>query len=129
VTEYVVDASAILAMLEGERGHDHVANLLSSTVISAVNLAEVVTGLINRGIAAEAALRTTDSIAIETAPFDRETALLAGALREATRTRGLSLGDRACLALARMRGLPALTADRSWAELDLGVEVRLIRGQ
>lgn len=61
------------------------------------------------------------------APFDTDLALRAALLRNSTRPYGLSLGDRACLALARREGLPVLTADRSWAKLDVGVEVVLIR--
>ena len=60
-------------------------------------------------------------------PFDAEQAYETTEFRGATRSRGLSLGDRACLQLATRRGLPALTADRAWAEIDAGVEVRLIR--
>jgi ribonuclease VapC len=61
------------------------------------------------------------------APFDADQAVEVGGLEPALRGRGISLGDRACLMLARARGLPVLTGDRKWAELDLGVEVRLFR--
>ena len=127
MTAYVADASAILAMLEGEPGHKLVATKLSEIVISTVNLAEVVSGLINKGFSAASARRTAQTLEIETHPFDRDLALTVGTLREATRSLGLSLGDRACLALARHLELPVLTADRVWTELDIGVEVRLIR--
>ena len=122
-----MDASAILAMLEGEPGHERVAAALPSAVISTVNLAEIVGSLINKGVPAADARRTATLLEIETVPLDAETALEAGVLRAATRSRGLSLGDRVCLALARRRELPVLTADRPWADLDLGIEVRLIR--
>ncbi len=127
MTTYVADASAILAMLDRETGHQRVEAALPATVMSTVNLAEIVTSLINKGIPAADARRTTESLEIETVPLDRELALAAGALREVTRSHGLSLGDRACLALARHLALPALTADRTWAELDVGVEIQLIR--
>ena len=127
MTAHVADASAVMAMLQGEPGHDRMAAGLDSTVMSAVNLAEVVTGLINNGIPAEDARRRTEAMDIETAPLDKDQALTAGALREVTAHLGLSLGDRCCLALALSLGLPVLTADRNWAELDIGVEVVLIR--
>jgi PIN domain nuclease of toxin-antitoxin system len=127
VTTYVADASAILAMLDREPGHQRVEAALPATVMSTVNLAEIVTSLINKGIPATDARRTTESLEIETVPLDRELALAAGALREVTRSHGLSLGDRACLALARHLALPALTADRTWADLDVGIEIQLIR--
>ncbi len=127
MTTHVADASAILAMLDREPGHQRVAAELPATVMSTVNLAEIVTSLINKGIPAADARRTTESLEIETVPLDRELALAAGALREVTRSHGLSLGDRACLALARHLALPALTADRTWAELDVGIEIQLIR--
>lgn len=114
-------------MLHCEPGHQRVAAELSTTVMSTVNLAEVVTSLINKGIQAAEARRITESLEIEAIPFDRELALEAGVLRETTRSLGLSLGDRACLALAGRLGIPVSTADRKWADLDIGVEVRLIR--
>ncbi len=127
MTTHVADASAILAMLDREPGHQRVAAALPATVMSTVNLAEIVTSLINKGIPAADARRTTESLEIETVPLDRELALAAGALREVTRSHGLSLGDRACLALGRHLALPVLTADRAWAELDVGIEIQLIR--
>ncbi len=127
MTTHVADASAILAMLDREPGHERVAAELPATVMSTVNLAEIVTSLINKGIPAADARRTTESLEIETVPLDRELALAAGALREVTRSHGLSLGDRACLALGRHLALPVLTADRTWADLDVGIEIQLIR--
>ncbi len=127
MTTHVADASAILAMLDREPGHQRVEAALAETVMSTVNLAEIVTSLINKGIPAADARRTTESLEIETVPLDRELALAAGVLREGTRSHGLSLGDRACLALGRHLALPVLTADRTWAELDVGIEIQLIR--
>ena len=66
---------------------------------------------------------------IETVPLDKELALDAGALRETTRSHGLSLGERAALARAKREGLPVLATDQAWAGLDIGVDVRLIRGE
>ena len=59
--------------------------------------------------------------------FDTELAFMAGVLHRATRAFGLSFGDRACLALAQSLGAPALTANRSWSRLDLGIAIEVIR--
>jgi len=99
--------------------------------ISAVNLAEVVTRMVDQGYDEEEAHADLASLALEVVPFDEELAYRTGLLRTATRSAGLSLGDRACLALAERLGLPALTADRSWAMLQLdarlGIQVEVVR--
>ncbi len=95
--------------------------------MSAVNVAEVVSKLADTGMNVAEVRSLVDTLGLEVAPFDEELAHATGMLRPSTRRKGLSLGDRACLALARHLALPALTADRSWAELDVGVEVTLIR--
>ena len=92
-----------------------------------MNLAEVATILADHNVS-EAAIRSTlEELPVAIAPFDADLAFACAALRSPTRHLGLSLGDRACLALARRVGAPALTADRAWADLDVGVEIRLIR--
>ena len=99
---------------------------LRDAVVSAVNAAEVVTKLmepVSPGRAREDFRR----LRLEIAPFDLQQACLVADLRAPTRAFGLSLGDRACLALARTLRLPALTADGHWSQVDVGVEVRLIR--
>jgi PIN domain nuclease of toxin-antitoxin system len=96
-------------------------------MISAVNVAEVITRLIDLGYSPEAAEVAISRGGFEVIPFDTAAASLAAKLRVTTRHLGLSLGDRACLALAEREGLPVLTADRAWASLDIGVEIRLIR--
>ena len=99
--------------------------------ISAVNLAEVVTRLVDQGYDEEEAHEDLASFVLEVVPFDEELAYRAGLLRTVTRPAGLSLGDRACLALAERLDLPALTADRSWATLQLdtrlGIRVEVVR--
>ena len=95
--------------------------------MSAANLCEVVTKLAERGWE-EAQIRAEISaFALEIMSFDERLAFDAGLLRMATRPFGLSLADRACLALARRLGLPAYTADRAWQQLSIGVEIRLTR--
>ena len=95
--------------------------------ISAVNLCEVGSNLIDRGFSFQAMLRALDDVDLEIVPFDRSSALAAAALRRSTRHLGLSLADRACLAVAQQLGVPALTTDRAWAGLRLGIDIQLIR--
>lgn len=123
----VLDSSALLAYLFEEPGADIVARELVSGIISAVNMGEVATKLIDRGFSPAQVSATIDDMPLTIHAFELRDAVGVAFEREATRDQGLSLGDRACLALARRLGLPALTADRVWAALDLGIEVRLIR--
>lgn len=121
----MLDASAILALLHGERGQDKVAEVITDAAVSAVNLAEVVGKLVERGGSEAAIRRALGKFSLSIVPFDDMQAYRAGLLK--TQGRGLSLGDRACLALAISMGLPAYTADRTWANLKLGTKVVLIR--
>lgn len=123
----VWDASALLALMNDEPGAITVRETLTEAVISAVNLAEVVSKLVDRGMPEAQILSDLGELDLSDVPFDLQQAYATGLLRAATRSRGLSLGDRACLSLAQHLGLPVLTADRAWTELDLGVEVRLAR--
>lgn len=100
---------------------------MAEGVISTVNLAEVVTKLVEKGYASDQATRIASRLPCPSVPFDSGLALAAGALRAITRPFGLSLGDRACLALAQRGGYPVLTTDRAWAQLDVGVEIRVLR--
>jgi PIN domain nuclease of toxin-antitoxin system len=127
VSEIVLDASAVLAFFHGEPGKDVVARALPTAALLTGNLTEVVTRLMDNGMKPGAAHGFVDGLALEIAPLDEDLALSAAFLRTDTRKFGLSLADRACLALARARGVPALTADRMWRDVDVGVEIRLIR--
>ena len=124
----VLDSSALLAYVLAEPGADAVKGYLGRATISAVNLSEVVARLVNAGATEELIRRQFKSLRLSIVDFDEETAYAAGMLRERTKDYGLSLGDRACIATAARLGLPAVTADRQWAELDIGVEIVLIRG-
>lgn len=123
----VIDASALLALLQDEPGSSRVAEALPDASISAVNIAEVVAKLCDRGLAADKARETLETLALDIVDFDFAQAAASGGLRPASRPLGLSLGDRACLALAARSDLPAMTTDRAWTGLDIGVSVDLIR--
>lgn len=125
--EIVADASAILALVFVERGRDHVAVTLPGAAISAVNLAEVMSKMLDKGLSPEQVRGQLNDLSLIVVDFDQDLALRTARLRAATRHRGLSLGDRACLALAIREKLPVITADTAWSDLDLGVEVVLIR--
>jgi PIN domain nuclease of toxin-antitoxin system len=123
----VLDSSAVLAMLWDEPGAARVAEALPGARISAVNLAEVTAKLIDRGASDDDAKEILRSLGLDAAAFDSDQAITAGLLRRATGKAGLSLGDRACLALARADRAVAMTADRAWAGLELDVGVEVIR--
>ena len=123
----VLDASALLAWLFDEPGTEAVDPLLPAATLSTVNLAEVWQKLDQHGVDAERALRRVRLLGVRIEPFSDEDAALAARLWRGGRRVGLSLGDRCCLALAGRLGTTALTADRSWADLGLPVDVRIIR--
>jgi PIN domain nuclease of toxin-antitoxin system len=112
-----------------EPSAERVDRVLPDAFISAANLAEVLSKLVDRGLDGDEALSDLRQLDLEVVALDRAQAEAAGLLRSATREAGLSLGDRACLALAQQRGAPALTTDRRQAEVAdaIGVEVKLIR--
>lgn len=123
----VFDSSALLAVVFRERGAEAAAGALNGAMISAVNAAEVVSRLVDSGTGAADARAVLLAFGLTIQPFDAALAIDAGLLRAATRALGLSLGDRACMALARRERARVITADRSWAGLDIGVEIALIR--
>jgi ribonuclease VapC len=128
VSSVVLDASALLALLNREPGAGVVATALADGAsICAVNLSEVVAKLAEIGAPEEAIRQALDSLGLEILDFGADLAYQAGMMRPATRQIGLSLGDRCCLALGKHLGLPVLTADRAWLDLAVGVEVRAIR--
>jgi ribonuclease VapC len=123
----VLDASAVVALAHGEPGADAVAPHVDGACISTVNWSEVarVSVAVGRDPAALHAL--LDDAGCRTIDFTVDDATLAARLWEGTREHGLSLADRACLALASRLGIPAVTADRAWTRLDVGVEVVVVR--
>jgi len=124
----VLDASAIMAILNREPGAEKMTlDILSQSVSSAVNLAEVQALLVNQGGVPDEAWEDACSPVREAVPFTAEQAKLAGSLVAQTKTLGLSLGDRACLSLGIQLKAPVYTADRAWKKLKVGVEVHLLR--
>jgi len=127
VSEVVLDASALLTLLNDEPGADVVAEALPGAVVSAVNMSEVAAKLCGAGMPEKVIHQVIDSLGLEIIPFDEAQAYQAGILYLAAKHAGLSLGDRACLGLAKILGLPALTADKTWKTLSIGVTVILVR--
>jgi PIN domain nuclease of toxin-antitoxin system len=123
----VLDASAVLAVLNSEPVGDKVSGHLSGGLMSAVNAVEVGTRLVDAGMTPDIAIEAIDLLGMTIVDFDRELAAMATSLRPATRKAGLSLADRACLALAVRENLPAITADQLWSSVDVGVKVEMIR--
>ncbi len=123
----VLDASAILMVLFEEPGAARIAAALDDAALSSVNLAEVVSKLVDHGAGDDQIDAVIAQFAPITRPLSVDTARRAGVMRAATRAKGLSMGDRCCLALAQELGAPVLTADRAWAGLELGVEIEVIR--
>lgn len=123
----VLDASALLALVAHEPGWEAVDAALDGAIMSAVNLAEAFAKLEERRYGLDRARTNVVASGIEIVPFDETAAFETAKLRPMTRRLGLSLGDRACLALAAGRKLPALTTDRIWAKLDLGLDIRVLR--
>ena len=128
MSRIVLDASALLTVLNREPGAEKLTPaLLSAAISSTVNLAEVHSKLVSRGINGDEAWEATMSPIRESAVFTDEHAKIAGGLIAQTRALGLSLGDRACLALAIALKAPVYTADREWKKLKLGIGIHLVR--
>src|SRR5579884_2683315 len=128
MSKVVLDASALLALLNKERGSESVAEFIESgATMSAINLSEVVAKLSEAGMPEETIHEVLDALGITIVDFDSVFAYKAGLLRLATKKAGLSLGDRACLALAGHLGLPAVTTDRVWESLSLTIPIQIAR--
>ncbi len=127
MTAAVLDASALLAWLLEEPGHDIVERSLKGAVLSAVNLSEVIQKAAGRDIVLDSIQDDLLTLDVTVEPFDVEDAHRTALLWSKTRPLGLSFADRACLALAQRLKRPVLTADRTWRSLKLGVPIQLIR--
>lgn len=123
----IVDSSAVLALIRQEPGSERFADRIKGATISAVNHSEVIAKLADHGLAEIDGRKGMESLNLVIVSFDRAQSERAGQLRDATRCLGLSLGDRACIALALTLAAPVLTTDRIWLELDIGVDIELAR--
>jgi ribonuclease VapC len=127
VPDAVLDASALIALLRDEPGAEMVERLLGRAVISAVNWAEVLQRFHAHGVETADKRESVEALGVGIEAFSPADADAVAGLWQPTRGAGLSLADRACLALARRLDVPAHTADRAWRKVDVGVEVVLIR--
>ena len=128
---HVLDASALLAVSKGEKGADLVLDLLDSgdCVISSVNMAEVASKMLEFGLPPQELKRAMGQFIVDVIDFNQEQALACAELRLLTKSSGLSLGDRACLGLAKLMDGTAVTSDRPWMAIAeaVGVKVLMIR--
>jgi PIN domain nuclease of toxin-antitoxin system len=127
LSRVILDSSAVLALLNEEPGSERIWPLVGEAGISAVNAAEVQGKLVRIGLPPNAAWEAVLGCVQEVIPFDSRQAEAAGNLLLRTASLGLSLGDRACIALATILQLPVYTADRAWGKFDAEVEINLIR--
>lgn len=123
----VLDSSAIIAVIFDEPGSDRVTPLLQGALLSSVNLAEVHTRLLLRGVPSAFSWSRILGMGFEVCPFGEEEARITAELVAQTRSLGLSLGDRACLALALQRRAAVYTTHRAWKGLALGIDIEVIR--
>lgn len=127
MSEVVVDASAVLALLNQETGSEEILQVINNTAISSVNLSEVIAKLAEAGISEEIIGQIILNLNLEVILFNQHQAFKAGMLRPATKSIGLSFGDRACLALGLILNQPVITTDRLWSYLNIGIEIRVVR--
>lgn len=131
MNDFVLDGSVMLAYLHAEPGRQRVESLLleEHCLLLSVNLAEVMSRLADWGVPLAEADERLAGLELERVPFDHSLARQAAQLRPPTRHLGLSLADRACLALAEARCIPAVTADRPWVEVGQaqGIQIVCIR--
>jgi len=128
MNKWLLDVSALLASFKPEPGAEEVDKAIYNEAwISTVNWSETLAKLVEIGIPLPEAREALDDLPLVIAPFEKNHAELCAEFRQPIRNLGLSLGDRACLATAKLQGLPVMTAERSWAKLDLGIEIRVIR--
>jgi PIN domain nuclease of toxin-antitoxin system len=128
-SRYLLDASAVLALIGNEPGADRVLPLLALSAITAINLAEVVKKLRERGVPLEVVAATVSDLQLplEGGPADLQQAIQLGELAASGRAFGLSIGDSVCLAVAGWSGLTAVTTERRWAEAMPEAKILTIR--
>lgn len=127
MSEVILDASALLTVLRREPGAEVVEPVLADALMTTVNLAEVLAKLVERGVPEAEGFDAVAGLDVALVDVDIPLARASARLRPRTRSAGLSLGDRMCLALGELRQVPVFTADRAWAELGLPLDIRVIR--
>ena len=128
MSDVVLDASAVLAMLRDEPGAEKVAAMIGRAAISAVNLQEVAKELLREGASLDATRAVLDELNLDLHSHDWEAAFAAAALYEATKQYGRGLGDRSCMALGLQLGVPVMTADREWQDVEVnGLQIQHVR--
>jgi PIN domain nuclease of toxin-antitoxin system len=128
MNEIVLDASAVLAVIQHERGEERLtSDVLSRSVICTVNMAEVQSKLVKNGYTPEQGWEDTLKLVASVEPFTSDQARIAGDLITTTEKYGLSLGDRSCLALAIALNAPVYTTEQLWKNLKVGVPIHVIR--
>lgn len=126
--QVVLDASALLAYLQQEKGYKEIENALAKgAAISAVNLAEVYVQMVSDSLNLQQAIPLIKALGLLIVPFDEDEAKISAELYPIGKSLGLSLGDRACLSLGLKLGLPVLTTDKTWSKLNLQIDVRVLR--
>ena len=123
----VFDSSVVIAILKQEPGCSTAESSISDALISTVNMSEVATYLARNSVPKDTIQEVLASFPIQVVPFEESLAIQTGCLYSSCKHLGLSLGDRACLALALSRKMPVLTADRVWSKLDLGISIQVLR--
>ena len=123
----VLDSSAVLVLLWKEPGADMITKSIAYASISAVNASEVVAKMVDRGIDDATAEHILLTLGLNIINFDTPTAIMTAQLRRETKSLGLSLGNRACIALGSAQKCTILTADRAWSQIDMDVHIDLIR--
>jgi len=128
MNNYVIDASALLALINEESGSEKVKVYLANACMSVINVSETAAVLHNLiGFTIEEIESLVHKLIKSVIPFEISDAYQTAFLRKSTKNNGLSFGDRACLALAKQKNLPVITADKMWAQLNIGVEIILVR--
>ncbi len=128
MTEYVLDSTALIALVQLEAGHQRVAELMERSAISAVNLAETIHKLVQRGASTGGIRGSLAHLELAVQDWTEDLAYLSSEFTQFTKSHGLSLGDRACLTLAKHLRATAVTSDRAWRRIpSLGVRIMIFR--
>lgn len=127
MTSCVLDASAVIALFRKEPGWENVLSRMHNAAISTVNMSEAIQKMVEKGTPTEKAIYFLRKLPVARIVFDEDLAIVTASLRSPTRQKGVSFGDRACLALALIRNCPAVTSDSKWKELNVGASIELFR--